>query len=111
MARTTGLVTYALASLFATKGPEHCGLEFGIHSPELVNEATLEYVLDVFQKHGLPLDPPRTLEELVEISEFLDGKDHNDDGEPDWGFCLTPQVNYFYSFVAPIFHDCLLVRH
>jgi len=53
MARTTGLVTYALASLFATKGPEHCGLGPGIHSPELVNEGTLGYVLDVFQKHGI----------------------------------------------------------
>ena len=53
MARTTGLVTYALTSLFATNGPEHCGLEAGIHSPELVNEGTLVYVLDVFQKHGI----------------------------------------------------------
>ena len=53
MARTTGLVTYALAALFATKGPEHCGLEPGIHSPELVNEATLEHVLEIYQKHGI----------------------------------------------------------
>ena len=53
MARTTGLVTYALASLFAIKGPEHCGLRPGIHSPELVNEATLGYVLDVFERHGI----------------------------------------------------------
>ena len=53
MARTTGLVTYALASLFATKGPEFCGLKTGVHSPEMVNEATLEYVLDVFKKHGI----------------------------------------------------------
>ena len=53
MARTTGLVTYALASLFATNGPEHCGLGPGIHSPELVNETTLEFALNVFQKHGI----------------------------------------------------------
>ena len=53
MARTTGLVTYALASLFATKGPTHCGLEHGIYSPELLNESTLAYVLDVFMKHGV----------------------------------------------------------
>ena len=53
MARTTGLVTYALASLFATKGPEFCGLKTGVNSPEMVNEATLEYVLDVFKKHGI----------------------------------------------------------
>ena len=55
MARTTGLVTYAIASLFATKGPEHCGLGDGIHSPELVNETTLNYVLDVFTKHGVSI--------------------------------------------------------
>ena len=53
MARTTGLVTYALASLFASKGPEHCGLGPGIHSPELVNETTLEYVLKVFKESGV----------------------------------------------------------
>ncbi|MGB0476433.1 MAG: hypothetical protein ACPGJT_06410, partial [Candidatus Poseidoniaceae archaeon] len=53
MARTTGLVTYALASLFATKGPTHCGLEHGIYSPELLNESTLAYVLDIFRKHGV----------------------------------------------------------
>ncbi len=55
MARTTGLVTYALASLFATKGPEHCGLQPGIHPPERVNEETLHYVLDVFRKHGVSI--------------------------------------------------------
>ena len=46
-------MSYALASLFAIKGPEHCGLRPGIHSPELVNEATLGYVLDVFERHGI----------------------------------------------------------
>ncbi len=55
MARTTGLVTYALASLFATKGPEHCGLQPGIHPPEKANEETLHYVLDVFKKHGVSI--------------------------------------------------------
>ena len=53
MARTTGLVTYALASLFATKGPEYCGLQNGIYSPELLNESTLRYVLDTFKEHGV----------------------------------------------------------
>jgi len=53
MARTTGLVTYALTSLFATKGPEYCGLESGIYSPELLNEPTLKYVLDTFKEHGV----------------------------------------------------------
>ncbi|MGB1366226.1 MAG: saccharopine dehydrogenase family protein [Candidatus Poseidoniaceae archaeon] len=53
MARTTGLVTYALASLFATKGPEYCGLQNGIYSPELLNESTLKFILDVFKEHGV----------------------------------------------------------
>ena len=53
MARTTGLVTYALASLFATKGPEFCGLDSGVHAPECVNEETLQYVLNIFEKHDV----------------------------------------------------------
>lgn len=57
---------------------------------------------DAFYKHGIDLTPPKTIDELAELSEQLNGLDHNDDGEPDWGVCLTPQVNYFYSFVAPI---------
>ena len=36
------------------------------------------------------------------MSEKLNGFDHNGDGEPDWGFCLTPQTNYFNAFVAPV---------
>ena len=53
MARTTGLVTYALASLFATKGPEFCGLASGVYAPECVNEETLQYVLNIFEKHDV----------------------------------------------------------
>ena len=53
MARTTGLVTYALASLFATQGPEYCGLQPGVHPPEHVNEETLRTVLNVFEKHDV----------------------------------------------------------
>ena len=53
MARTTGLVTYALASLFATKGPEFCGLDSGVYAPECVNEETLQYVLNIFEKHDV----------------------------------------------------------
>jgi len=57
---------------------------------------------DAFFKHGLELKPPQTIDELADLSEQLNGLDHNGDGEPDWGVCLTPQVNYFYVFVAPI---------
>jgi len=57
---------------------------------------------DVFFKHGINPVPPKTIEELADLSERLNGLDHNGDGEPDWGVCLTPQVNYFYAFVAPI---------
>ena len=53
MARTTGLVTYALASLFVTKGPEFCGLASGVYAPECVNEETLQYVLNIFEKHDV----------------------------------------------------------
>lgn len=57
---------------------------------------------DVFERHGL--SPPETLEELASVSEFLNGKDHNGDGIPDFGFCLSPQPNYFYAFAAPVFY-------
>lgn len=57
---------------------------------------------DVFHKHGIDLSPPRTIEELADLSEQFNGLDHNGDGELDWGVCLTPQVNYFYAFVAPV---------
>jgi len=50
-----------------------------------------------------PLLPPNTIEEMVTISERINGQDHDGDGEPDWGFCLTPQTNYFQAFLAPIF--------
>ena len=53
MARTTGLVTYALASLFATKGPEYCGLQAGVHPPENVNEETLDAVLKIFETNEI----------------------------------------------------------
>ena len=55
MARTTGLVTYALASLFATNGPEFCGLDSGVYAPECVNEETLQYVLNIFEKHDVSI--------------------------------------------------------
>jgi len=57
------------------------------------------YRQDLLDKHGL--QPPQTLQEMVKQSEFFNGKDHNGDGVPDWGFCLTAQPNYFYVFVAP----------
>ena len=53
MARTTGLVTYALASRFATLGTEACGLDTGVHPPENVNEETLNAVLEIFNLHDV----------------------------------------------------------
>ena len=53
MARTTGLVTYALASRFATFGTEACGLTTGVHPPENVNEETLNAVLEIFNLHDV----------------------------------------------------------
>lgn len=57
---------------------------------------------DIFDRHGI--SPPETLEELATVSERLNGLDHNGDGIPDFGFCLSPQPNYFYAFAAPIFY-------
>jgi len=71
---------------------------------------------DVFDKYadayenmyGEPLKAPDTIEELVDVSEKLNGKfDYNNDGEMDWGFCLTPQTNYFQAFVAPVLQTYL----
>jgi hypothetical protein len=46
---------------------------------------------------------PDTIEELVIVSERLNGRhDYNNDGVMDWGFCLTPQTNYFQAFLAPV---------
>ena len=53
MARTTGLVTYALASRFATLSTEACGLTPGVHPPEHVNEETLNAVLNIFDIHDV----------------------------------------------------------
>ena len=63
----------------------------------------------MFHKHNVPpeLSPPRTVQDLAQLAEMLNGLDHNDDGEGDWGICLTPQVNYFYAFVAPILQTAL----
>jgi len=55
---------------------------------------------DVLDAHGESV--PQTIEELVAFSERMSGRDHNGDGEPDWGICLTPQVNYFMAFAAPL---------
>jgi len=53
-------------------------------------------------KFNEPLVPPNTIEEMLTISERINGQDHDEDGQPDWGFCLTPQTNYFQAFLAPI---------
>jgi len=78
-----------------------------------VDYIAVGYREDVFQRHGK--EPPKTMEELVALSEFFSGKDHNNDGVPDWGFCLTPQPNYFYAFVTPIMQrytqECASVGH
>eukprot|EP00585_Thalassiosira_rotula_P013292 CAMPEP_0196129898 /NCGR_PEP_ID=MMETSP0910-20130528/451_1 /TAXON_ID=49265 /ORGANISM="Thalassiosira rotula, Strain GSO102" /LENGTH=1075 /DNA_ID=CAMNT_0041389097 /DNA_START=439 /DNA_END=3666 /DNA_ORIENTATION=- len=52
---------------------------------------------------GEELKVPDTIEEMVVIGERLNGRhDFNNDGEMDWGFCLTPQTNYFQAFLAPV---------
>ena len=51
---------------------------------------------------GEELKAPNTVEEMLTISERINGLNHTDDGEAGWGFCLTPQTNYFQAFLAPI---------
>lgn len=63
---------------------------------------SLGWRADVYERYDM--QPPETIDELVAQSEFLNGKDHNGDGVADWGYCLTPQPNYFYAFVAPLLH-------
>jgi hypothetical protein len=64
---------------------------------------------DVFNKYDIPeeMSPPRTIQDLATVAQRLNGLDFNDDGEGDWGVCLTPQVNYFYAFVAPLMQSAL----
>ena len=65
---------------------------------------------DVFELHkdyykenyGEDLTVPKTIEDLVIVSERLNGLDHNGDGTPDWGFCFTPMTNFFFTFLAPV---------
>lgn len=54
-------------------------------------------------KFNEPLRPPNTIDEMVIMSERISGQDHDGDGVADWGWCLTPQTNYFQAFLAPIF--------
>jgi hypothetical protein len=66
---------------------------------------------DYYATWGEPLRVPETIDELVDVSEKLNGRhDYNNDGEKDWGFCLTPQTNYFQAFLAPVMqthlHEC-----
>lgn len=51
---------------------------------------------------GEELKAPNTVEEMLTISERINGQNHTDDDKPGWGFCLTPQTNYFQAFLAPI---------
>lgn len=79
---------------------------------------------DAFAKHKIGTNfgkgrvnnmvPPATIDDLADLAEHLNHKEHNDnffqeddDHEGDWGICLTPQVNYFYGFVAPMYQTNL----
>eukprot|EP00930_Biecheleria_cincta_P068366 TRINITY_DN5574_c0_g1_i4.p1 TRINITY_DN5574_c0_g1~~TRINITY_DN5574_c0_g1_i4.p1 ORF type:complete len:1004 (+),score=184.27 TRINITY_DN5574_c0_g1_i4:103-3114(+) len=45
--------------------------------------------IDLLQKYNLPV--PNTWDEVLEQAKFFEGKDLNDDGEPDFGFCFFPR--------------------
>lgn len=48
--------------------------------------------IDLLERDGLPL--PQTWDDLVELAQFYNGTDLNDDGESDddWGFCIYPKT-------------------
>jgi len=72
---------------------------------------------DVFKKNNIStyfgkgrindMLPPSTIDDLADLAEYLNHKDHNDDQQGDWGICLTPQPNYFLAFLAPLFQTNL----
>lgn len=78
--------------------------------PYDTNYIAMGWRQDVFELHSASyretyneeLVVPKTIEELVLVSERLNGLDHNGDGEPDWGFCVSPQTKVFYAFLAPV---------
>eukprot|EP00804_Cyclotella_cryptica_P020261 CCRYP_015874-RB/>CCRYP_015874-RB protein AED:0.14 eAED:0.15 QI:553/0.71/0.62/1/0.85/0.75/8/0/1009 len=48
--------------------------------------------IDLLERDGLPL--PQTWDDLVELANYYNGTDLNDDGEThdDWGFCIYPRT-------------------
>ena len=49
------------------------------------------YRTDVAEELGL--EPPRTWQDYLEFAAAADGKDHNGDGEPDYGSCIAKKRN------------------
>ncbi len=45
------------------------------------------YRTDLLEEAGF--DPPKTWDEYLEIAEFFHSQDLNDDGDPDYGSCIT----------------------
>uniref|UniRef100_A0A7S1ATK8 Uncharacterized protein n=1 Tax=Noctiluca scintillans TaxID=2966 RepID=A0A7S1ATK8_NOCSC len=64
---------------------------------------SLYYRKDVFEMYNVSV--PRTLQEYVEASWFFQGKDMNNDGEPDYGSCFphrgVDSEHNFWDWVAP----------
>lgn len=46
--------------------------------------------IDLLERDGRPL--PHTWEDLVELANFYNGTDLNEDGEEDFGFCIYPRT-------------------
>lgn len=64
----------------------------------------LYYRTDLLAQAGL--EPPSTWDEYLNIAEQFNGKDFNNDGEPDYGSCIPKQANHvgywmFGSIVSP----------
>lgn len=71
---------------------------------DLINDSEHQAAFE--EEYGYELRPPRTWSEFRDVAEYFNGKDLNDDGEPDSGLTLHLKVGgqgmfHFMSFSAP----------
>lgn len=58
------------------------------------------YRTDLLEQEGL--EPPKTWDEYLSIAETFNGQDLNDDGEPDYGSCISkaPQQQSYWWIIS-----------
>ncbi|KAL7516874.1 hypothetical protein ACHAWX_002366, partial [Stephanocyclus meneghinianus] len=63
--------------------------------------------IDLLERDGLPL--PHTWDDLVELANYYNGTDLNDDGEThdDWGFCIFPRTGsgFFEAWIPELMYS------